>query len=128
VREESEPDTLPYIRSMDGELHEPKSREEWRVSKALNYFSQPFYYQYIIGTYGVRGSQEIDFYVDTVPTPTLVWVQGEYWHTGAMGVDRRLKISEAETRFQGKVRSVEIWDYEIPTIEDAIQMVKQRVM
>jgi hypothetical protein len=128
IRDTPEPEVLTYIRDQDGQLHEPKSREEWRVSQALRYFSQPFYYQYVIGMQGVRGSQSIDFYVDTAPTPTLIWVQGLHWHTGAMGEERTLLISQAETYFDYKVRSVEIWDYEVPTVEDAIHRVKERVI
>jgi hypothetical protein len=113
-REAKEPEVITDITDSYGETKTCDSHEEWRVNQALHYLSLPFYYQYsIAGGRKLAGGQVIDFYVETVPTPSLVYVQGTYWHTGSKGSERLLNLSEAESYFSYKVRGIENWDYEI---------------
>jgi hypothetical protein len=124
-----EAEVLGYIYDMNGEAKQPGSKEEYRVYQALTYFKIPFYYQYSIeGGRSVAGGQIIDFYCITPPKNTLIYVQGTYWHSGTKGMERQLNIAEASAYFNGEVNVVELWDYEVSTVDDTIAKVKERVI
>ena len=71
----------------------PGSVEEWRVAVALWKYKLPFEYQVNIrGGSRLRGGQRVDFVVSN-PFPQPVQVYGEYWHTGQLGSEDRMKLA-----------------------------------
>ena len=107
----------------------PGSREEFRVALALDRLKLGYIYQYgFMGGASLPGGQIIDFWVYTVPLPTPVYVQGKYWHGSSKRTDDRLKQSRVNRAMKGQVNlPVEIWDYEIPTMDRAYQVCKERL-
>jgi hypothetical protein len=107
----------------------PGSKEEYWVALALKRLDLEFIYQYSIsGGRSVRGGQIIDFLVYTVPLPTPVFVQGEYWHSGTRNATTQFKVVAAQRYFGGEAQPpVEIWDYEIPDRETTYQVVKRKL-
>ncbi len=76
-----EPKDEEIIQPVQGQI--PSSKEEYWVALALERLGIAFIYQYSIsGGRSVRGGQVIDFLAYTVPLPTPIFVQGEYWHGG----------------------------------------------
>jgi hypothetical protein len=124
---EGELEELQPIVDIRGYVQDPGSKEEWRVAVALSRYEIPFYYQFEIeGGRRVRGGQVIDFYTpDTLPA-WLIYVQGQYWH--GRETERQLNIAKAEQSFGGHAKVIEIWDYDIPTLEDALRVIKERVL
>lgn len=124
-----EPEPLPdeeAIGLVQGQ--EPGSKEEWRVSVALDYWKIGYIYQYEIFDYPFAGSQKIDFWCFTPILPTPLFVQGLYWHGGLRTEESKYKVWKVSDRFRGQIFDpVEIWDYEIQTIDAAIQVVRARL-
>jgi hypothetical protein len=108
---------------------EPDSQEEWRVALALNRLGLNYYYQFSVGGGRfTKGGQVVDFWVMTVPLPTPLFVQGEYCHSGTKAAETKLKLAQIQRIFNGQCNTpVEIWDYEIPTVDAAYQVVKARL-
>ena len=97
------------------------SQNEYNVSIALKIMRLSYEYQYIIGMFGTRGSQIIDFLVYTVPKPTPLFVHGEYWHKGKKAIEDQLKLSEiASTMHNLWFEPVIIWGEQCETVEDAV--------
>lgn len=96
---------------------EPDSKEEWRVSKALDKYGWEYMYQYqVFGGTQTRGGQVIDFLVFTVPLSTPTQVYGEYWHSGRMSSEDRIKQIQLETRLKGQMNKVLIiWGQDAQT-------------
>lgn len=107
----------------------PGSREEYRVSKALDRLKLDYIYQYsFMGGSSRPGGQIIDFWVYTVPLPTPLYVQGKYWHGSGKRASDLLKQSRVARVLRGMVNlAIEIWDYEIPTMEKAYQVCRERL-
>ena len=124
---EGELEELAPIIDITGDPQQPQSKEEWRISVALQSYGIPFYYQYSIeGGHSLRGGQVIDFYTpDTLPA-WLIYAQGEYWH--GRETERQLNISKAEQYFGGHAKVLEIWDYEHRTLDETLQVIKDRVL
>lgn len=105
----------------------PDSREEWRVAVVLNRAGVEFDYQYSVGggkTF--RGGQVIDFLVYTVPLPTPLYVQGQYWHRGAVGLEDKFKQSEVMRLMNGQVNPpVLVWDYELTDLDQTRQTLRR---
>jgi hypothetical protein len=108
----------------------PDSRQEWYVARALWILKIGFYYQYpIAGGKTVRGGQVIDFYVNTVPLPTPVLVQGTYWHRPAKRVEDLYKIEKIKQILSGKANDpVELPETELQSVDDAIKSIRRRVL
>lgn len=108
--------------------HDPGSKEEWRFAKALDYLGVYYVYQYAIWDYPFYGSQKIDFLVFTPVLPTPVFIQGTYWHTGKYAEQTKYNLQKVADAFRGQFYDpIEIWDYEIPTVDHAISVAKQRL-
>ncbi len=58
------------------------SSYEVNVARALDTLGYQYIFQYdILGGRRLRGGSVIDFLVFTVPLPTPIFVNGDYWHT-----------------------------------------------
>lgn len=108
----------------------PDSKEEYWVAVGLYRLHLDFEYQYsIAGGSILRGGQIIDFFVNTVPLPTPVLVQGEYWHGGTKNAESEFKVSFIKKYFGGEAQDpVEIWDYEIPDMQSAYEVLKRKLL
>ena len=108
----------------------PDSKEEYWVAVGLYRLHLDFEYQYsIAGGSILRGGQIIDFLVNTVPLPTPVLVQGEYWHGGTKNAESEFKVTFIKKYFSGEAQDpVEIWDYEIPNMQSAYEVLKRKLL
>lgn len=99
------------------------SKEEYYVAKALDILGWDYYYQFMVGTRGVRGTQTLDFVVMTPGKWTILDVRGRYWHTGARedGLD-----IERVARRKGW-RLVVAWDNDVPGIKEATMFVRKEI-
>lgn len=100
-----------------------ESKEEARVAVALGLIQLPFRYRFwAAGSEGIRGSVEVDFLVFTKPMPTPLFVQSTYWHGPGRGRGTVDKLQQARLRriHTGWADPKEIWDYQIPTVWDAV--------
>lgn len=101
------------------------SWNEVYVAVALDKLDIEYIYQYQFGTgRNVRGDYRIDFVVSN-PFPTPVEIYGEYWHTGQLGADDRLRQAIIEQKFGRQL--VVIWGNECDTAEKAMAVVQARV-
>lgn len=117
----------PELKPIQG--HMPDSKEEYWVSLALDKLGYDYYYQYkVYGGTNLLGGQVIDFWVLTNPLPTPLYVQGKYWHGGDKAQASRYKIAQLTSDYAGQILTpVEIWDYEIPTPDVTLLVVKARL-
>ena len=106
------------------------SQPELFVSIALSKLDLSYTYQYSVkGGRSRRGGQIIDFMVYTLPLWTAVYVQGDYWHRSAKRNEDLLKMDELMTLMRGKIkRPVELWEYELPDIDKAMEVIRRRVL
>ena len=118
--------TMAQIVPVQGKM--PQSKEEFWVALALNKLGIRYTFQYPVGGYRLRGSTIIDFMIETRPLQTPLWVNGLYWH-GAENMQSTLaSIRETMRKLRGKVTTeIIIWDYEIPTEEVTLEVVRMRV-
>lgn len=100
------------------------SWNEVYVARALDKLKIPYQYQYQMGFRGVRGDYSIDFIVYN-PFAVPVEIYGEYWHTGQLGADDRLRLAIIEQKFQRQ--AIIIWGNECDTAEKAMAVVQARV-
>lgn len=106
----------------------PDSKEEYWVALALNKLKIKYIFQYKLGKPGRRGSQKIDFMLETKPLRTPLWVNGLYWHSEERAGETLYKIRDAMRSLRGTVtKEIIIWDYEIPTEADTIAVVTAKV-
>lgn len=108
----------------------PGSRIEWYVALALNKLGLQYIYQYSIGGGRLfRGGQVIDFFVFTVPLPTPLFVQGDYWHRGTRAAATILNLERAKNLLKGQAADpVEIWEHEALDEGMAYQTVKRKLL
>lgn len=103
----------------------PMSINEWYVSVALDRLQIEYTYQYPIGTFGVRGSQKIDFVCWTGLGGIPVYVQGAYWHDIRHDPDAVINQAEAQ-RYFGNA-PVLLMEEETGTKEKAFMAVRDKV-
>lgn len=100
------------------------SKEEWYTSQALERLGWQYAFQYqVMGGRSVRGGQVIDFLVYTPGKWTIVDVLGTYWHTGKH--EDRLSIQKVVA--QKGWRLIEAWDYNVPSIDEAVSFLRARL-
>ena len=120
---------FPEVKPVQGIM--PDSKEEYWVALALYRLKLDFEFQYqLFGGRKYKGGQVIDFWVRTVPLPTPVFVQGWYFHyaTAEKAAQSRLNLMYLEGRLRGiAMKPVELLDIEMPTPEDAYQLVKRKL-
>lgn len=70
---------FPDIKPVQGIM--PDSKEEYWCALALYRLKLNFTFQkHVMGGRAGRGGQVVDFWVYTVPLPTPIYIQGDYWH------------------------------------------------
>jgi len=118
---------LPEMREVQGKM--PESMLEWILALGLDRLKTRYTFQYdVAGGRSRRGGQVIDFMVWTVPLPTPLLAQGDYWHGGVKGSEDAFKLAEIVRFFKGQVRTpVLVWEHEAPDVEAAVTILKERV-
>lgn len=116
---QADPEVIGLI---DGKT--PASKEEWRVYLGiLRLRPLRWEYQYIINGGFMRGGVIVDFVVWN-PHAIPVQVHGAYWHKG----DDRMEDAVIGHYFKIPPDDVvKIWDYEIPTQEDAYRVTRRKI-
>lgn len=104
----------------------PDSKNEYYVALALDKVGLDYRFQVPLGTFGVRGSQVIDFVVYN-PTAKAVFVQGEYWHGRQTESEDTLKHAAAE-KYYGRGNVIDLMGEETNTPEKAYQAVRSKVL
>jgi len=90
--------------------HVVASKEEGFVASALKRFGWDFVYQQpFFGGRQIAGGFVVDFLVITAPLPTPVWVQGEYWHSGAQAERDKLNQALLRSKIKGYAPAVDLW-------------------
>lgn len=104
----------------------PHSWPEVWFAFALMKYDVPFFYQYLVGKRAsVRGSLIVDFVI-TRPFYQPVEIFGEYWHTGQLGADDKLKLIIERQYF--KREPIVIWDWQIPDQDAADRLVQEKII
>jgi len=117
---------FPELKPIQGLM--PDSKEEFWISLALDKLGYEYIYQYQVFGGNVMGGQKIDFWVLTAPLPTPLYIQSERWHGGSRALESKLKIQRVASEYFGQILPpIEIWDYEIPTPDMAVVVVKARL-
>ena len=82
------------------------SEQEFFIAKSLWQLGHRFRYQVqALGIPGVRGTQIIDFVVDTTaPLPTPIFYHGEHWHSGHLGSEDYFKLITLTHNLRGFMR------------------------
>ena len=91
-----------------GLIHGQKagSKPEWNVAIALVRLGWSFDYQLsYFGGRTIAGGMVLDFLVSTLPDPTPIFVQGEYWHSGARQEVDALQLANMRQQFSGRIRN-----------------------
>ena len=104
---------------------EAGSINEVYVAKALDKLRLEYMYQVAIGNPRVRGAVIVDFVV-MAPFPTPLEVFGNYWHTGQLGSDDKLKLAVEEQKYGRE--TVIVWGDETDTAEKALATVKRKLV
>jgi hypothetical protein len=106
----------------------PGSQQEWRVAVALNRMKLAYEYQRReMGGRRVRGGQVIDFWVFTVPLPTAIYVQGEYWHGGKKVIVDQLNVEKLKEAYNGQLYVELIPERELGSVDQALAALRRRL-
>lgn len=120
---------LPEVKPVQGIM--PDSKEEYWVALALYKLRIEFVFQYqVMGGRGTRAGQIIDFLVYTVPLPTMVLVQGYYFHYGTSSktAATRLNIEILKRKYSGIFDGpVELMDTEMLNPDQAYIVTKRKL-
>lgn len=102
------------------------SAPEWRVAKALDKLGVDYIYQYSVDGGRTAGGQVIDFFAYTVPLPTPIYVQGEYWHRLANSFADAIKQVRARDVFGASANMpVLVWEKDLGSVDEAYSKLKQ---
>jgi hypothetical protein len=103
------------------------SSNEYWVGLALDELVLGYIFQLsIMGGRSVAFGMVLDFMVETVPIPTPLWVQGDYWHQGAQRQTDLRQQAVVEAYGAGQINQpVEIWGNESDTYEKALRAVRK---
>lgn len=108
----------------------PDSKEEYWCALALYRLHVDFVFQkHVMGGRSGRGGQVIDFWVYTVPKPTPVYIQGDYWHYAqGRGYISQLNIAKLKSYYgQSIMEPVEILTSTTPTPEAMYAVVRREL-
>ena len=103
---------------------------EWRVAVALVKLGHNFFYQFEIFSGGnIRGNIILDFLVlTTIPKATPILVHGEYWHTGSLSSEDRLKEMIIDAEFRDTANPLLIlWEYQLSDQDEAIKTIRTEI-
>jgi hypothetical protein len=101
------------------------SLNEYNVALALDRLKMRYIYQYApFGASGIRGQYVVDFLVLN-PFSTPVEVFGEYWHTGQLGKEDKLRLHILANFFHRDV--VTLWGRDTDTFEEALNVVRKEI-
>lgn len=103
---------------------QPDSKEEVWVAMALDKLKMPYIYQFELIGARLRGGILIDFLV-LFPFATPVEVLGEYWHTGELGADDRLRQGIIEQMIGRPV--VNLWTQDLVDPETTYSVVRKEL-
>jgi len=99
---------------------------EWRAGKALDKLGLTYAFQYSILGGRTAGGQVIDFFIYTVPLPTPMNIQGEYWHRAAKNYRDTLKMNQANDLFNNSANQlVMAWERDLGSVDDAYATMKR---
>lgn len=119
---------FPIIQPVQGIM--PDSKEEYWVALALNKMRLQYEFQRsVMGGRNVPGGSIVDFWVYTPPLPTIVMVQGDYWHYVAPRTyETILKIARLKAYYAGQIYDVvELLTSKMPTPDEAYQLVRSEL-
>ena len=101
------------------------SENEYYVSLALDRLKLNYIFQYApFGNQGVRGQYVVDFLVLN-PFSLPVEVFGNYWHTGQLGADDKLRLAILAKHFHREV--IVLWGNDTDTEEEALRVVRKEI-
>lgn len=101
------------------------TKNEWCVAQAFERLKIPYIFQFAPwGTYGVRGQYVVDFLIQD-PEWQPVEIFGEYWHTGQLGAEDKLRMAVIAQYFSKDV--IILWGRDTETVEDAVQAVRKEI-
>lgn len=104
------------------------SQNEYNVAVALERLGLEFIFQYdILGGRRLRGGAVIDFLVLTIPLPTPVFVNGDYWHSDA--TQEFYQKSMVDQALRGQANPVVVmWGHETDTVEAATSVIRRKIL
>ena len=102
----------------------PDSKEEVWVAQALEKLKIPFIFQFELLESRLRGGILIDFLV-LFPFAIPIEIMGEYWHTGEMGSDDKLRQAIIEQMIGHEV--VNLWTLDLVDPETTYSKVRAAV-
>jgi hypothetical protein len=100
------------------------TRPEWMVAQALEKHHMVYLYQFrLFQPAGVRGEVRVDFIIRT-PLWTPLEVFGEYWHSGQLAADDRLRLHRIAREFR-RAECPVIWGNQCETAESTEQALRR---
>lgn len=124
IPKEKFPDPQP----VQGQM--PDSKEEWWCALALYKLQLKFDFQkHVMGGRSGRGGQVVDFWVYTVPRPTPIYIQGDYWHyANGKSYQSQLNIAKLKSYYGAAIAEpVEILTSTTPTPDAMYTRVKREL-
>lgn len=119
---------FPEKKPVQGQM--PDSKEEYWCALALYRLKLDFVFQKkVMGGRSGRGGQVVDFWVYTVPKPTPVYIQGDYWHyANGRGYQSKLNIAKLKSYYGTSIMEpVEILTSTTPTPDAMYQVVRREL-
>lgn len=94
---------------------------EARVAISLTKFGWDFQFQEgVMGGRSLRGGQVVDFMVQTLPLPTPLYVNGEYFHGSAVAERDKLLRDMLYSYMHGQINPpVVVWGDQLQTQEES---------
>lgn len=106
----------------------PGSKEEWRVSVALDEMGAKYDYQYIVGANrpaGARGIFKLDFLIYGNPKKFGLEIQSERWHSAQFNPNEDFRIVYIESKM--KIEIYYLWEYDLKDQRTATESVRDLV-
>jgi hypothetical protein len=99
---------------------------EWRIGKALDKMGLTYKFQYSILGGRNPGGQVLDYYIYTVPLPTPLNVNGDYWHRLNKSYRDNLKANQTNELFNNAANPLVIaWEHDLGSIDEAEATLKK---
>jgi len=108
----------------------PDSKEEYWCALALDRLKLRYVFQkHVMGGRSGRGGQVVDFWVYTVPNPTPIYIQGDYWHYAeGRSYQSMLNIAKLKAYYGSSIAEpVEILTSRTPTPDAMYQVVRHEL-